>query len=91
MSFLRRLFGGGGEEPASEPAAGTVEDPAADEDAERASDQAVLRADDERLDEFRRRQLRYAKWAWRPPAQGGTRRADDTDSGDDGEPRAGEG
>lgn len=38
---------------------------------------AILAAEQERLDEFRLRQLRWARYAWRPPAQGGTRRADD--------------
>jgi hypothetical protein len=75
VSFLRRLLGGGGEPAEPEPAG----DPVDDEAAERAADLAVLRAEDERMDEFRRRQLRYARWSWQPPAQGGTRRADDGD------------
>jgi hypothetical protein len=36
------------------------------------------------LDDLARRQLRYADYAWEPPAQGGERRADDTDKGTGG-------
>ena len=72
MSFLRRLFGGREEPATAEPVVDAADDEAAD--------RAVLRAEDERMDDFRRRQLRYAKWAWQPPAQGGSRRADDAES-----------
>jgi hypothetical protein len=34
-------------------------------------------SENERLDDLRRRQLKYADKAWTPPAQGGERRADD--------------
>ena len=75
MSFLRRLLGGGGEGLADR-----AQEDAPDAPDDEAADREVLRAEDERLDEFRRRQLRYAKWSWRPPAQGGTRRADDAEA-----------
>jgi hypothetical protein len=39
----------------------------------------VLREDQARFDELAQRQLRYAEYAWQPPAQGGERRADDAD------------
>ena len=37
----------------------------------------MLRSEQERLDELAQRQLRYADYAWQPPAKGGERRADD--------------
>jgi hypothetical protein len=74
MNFLRRLVGGGDDRPAETDAA---DDPAELEAWEREQTASLLRAEQERLDELRQRQLRYAKYAWRPPAQGGTRRADD--------------
>ena len=75
MGFLRRLLGRQEAPPESEPP-----DPAALESEERARDLALLREDQERFDELARRQLRYADYAWEPPAQGGERRADDTDA-----------
>jgi hypothetical protein len=47
---------------------------------ERQHELDVLRSEQERLDELTIRQLRYAKYAWQPPAQGGERRADDHDA-----------
>ena len=46
---------------------------------EREHELDVLRAEQERLDDLAQRQLRYASYAWQPPAQGGERRADDGD------------
>jgi hypothetical protein len=83
VSFLRRILGGGGR---TEPdgaaaddatAAPTASDLEADE---RAHELDVLRAEQDRLDDLRRRQLRYADRAWTPPAQGGERRAEDSDT-----------
>ena len=74
MGFLRRLFGGEAhsDAPAAAPPVG------ADLDAEeRAYELELLRSEQERLDDLAQRQLRYAKYAWQPPAQGGDRRADD--------------
>ncbi len=77
MSFLKRLFGTGGELP-PEPAAAS--DPAAALDEENARDRELLREEARRLDDdLIQRQLRYADRAWTPPAQGGTRRADDAE------------
>ena len=76
MGFLRRLLGGG--ETAS-PAQAEPVDPAEVEAEERAHELEVLREEQERLDDLARRQLRYADYAWTPPAQGGERRADDGD------------
>jgi hypothetical protein len=93
MGFLKRLLGGGsGEsgraigkagresgEDAPEPAAtsGAAAGSGLDE-IER--DRELLRAEAMRLDnDLIQRQLRYASRSWTPPAQGGTRRADDGD------------
>jgi hypothetical protein len=45
--------------------------------AERAHELDLARAEQDRLDDLSRRQLRYADYAWQPPKQGGERRADD--------------
>jgi hypothetical protein len=75
MGFLKRLFGGGnGETSAHAPV-----DPAEAEAAERQHELEVLREEQGRMDELTRRQLRYSDYSWTPPAQGGERRADDTD------------
>jgi hypothetical protein len=81
MAFLRRLFGGGEptDEPTDEPAATAPVDSAELDAAERERELEVLRAEQERLDELTQRQLRYEKYAWKPPAQGGERRAEDKD------------
>ena len=80
MSFLRRLFRGDddkdgpdGASPAGGPPASDAEIQAAEQEHER----EILRAEAERLDDLRQRQLRYQQHAWTPPAQGGERRADD--------------
>jgi len=81
MSFLRRLLGGPSN--ASEAAAvegddSTAGDTVADE---QARDRELLLEDARRLDDdLIQRQLRYADRSWTPPAQGGTRRADDEDA-----------
>ena len=78
MGFLRRLLGGG-ETQTDEHEAGSIDQ--ADLDAaEREHEVEMLRADQERIDELTQRQLRYAKYAWEPPAQGGEKRAEDNDS-----------
>jgi hypothetical protein len=87
MAFLRRLLGGGTtDEPDAEPPAS----PAEIEAAERAHELEVLQAEQERLDELSQRQLRYARFAWQPPAQGGDRRADDPDASDSGADASGD-
>lgn len=75
MSFLRRIFGGGSDEPSGSPAA-SAEEIAADE---RAYELEIAREEARRLDDLQQRQLRYADRVWTPPAQGGDRRADDAD------------
>jgi hypothetical protein len=84
MSFLKRLFGTEGSTPHE---ATTPVDPAAAQDEENARDRELMREEAERLDnDLIQRQLRYADRAWTPPAQGGTRRADDAegDGADEG-------
>jgi hypothetical protein len=91
MGFIRRLLGDG---PSSDRApdppteAADPADPAdpagpaspADLDAaERAYELDVLQEEQARLDELAQRQLKYERYAWQPPAQGGDRRADDAD------------
>ncbi len=79
MGFLRRLLGG--EAPGDRPA----EDPTPPVDAretdaqEAAYELEILREEQKRLSELVRRQMRYADYAWTPPAQGGEKRADDED------------
>jgi hypothetical protein len=79
MGFLRRLLGGESSSPPDETQ--PPEDAASAEADERARDLELLREEQDRLDDLARRQLRYADYAWEPPAQGGERRADDTDKG----------
>jgi hypothetical protein len=78
MGFLRRLLGGAGTRTDEREAASI--DPAELDAAEREHELEMLRADQERLDELTQRQLRYAKYAWEPPALGGEKRAEDNDS-----------
>jgi hypothetical protein len=88
MGFLRRLFGGGdapgpGESSRDDEDDGEPEtaEPEVDPDAsEREHELDLMRGEQARLDELTQRQLRYARFAWQPPAQGGERRADDEDS-----------
>jgi len=80
MSIFRRLLGRTGDDvPASAPF-----DPADAEADERQHELDVLREEQERMDELTLRQQRYARYAWRPPAQGGERRADDGDESPEG-------
>jgi len=85
MGFIRRLLGSGRSSDAApadpvdpvDPA-----DPASPVDldaAERAYELDVLREEQARLDDLTQRQLKYARYAWQPPSQGGDRRADDAD------------
>jgi hypothetical protein len=93
MSFLRRLFGGDGPgTPASETvdardaqrqteADADAEVDADADTAERRRELDLLREEQARLDDLAQRQLRYARYAWQPPAEGGERRAEDTSDG----------
>jgi hypothetical protein len=81
MSFLRRLLGGEARSDASAtPAPDPVEGDAGADAEEFHHELDLLRGEQERLDELMQRQLRYAQYAWQPPAQGGERRADDHDT-----------
>lgn len=77
MKFLRRLVG---ENEASNAQAPAPISPADIDASEREHELDVLRGEENRLDDLAQRQLKYARYAWQPPAQGGERRADDTDS-----------
>ena len=74
MSFLRRLLGRGPGDPST---TSDAVQPGLPAPSEEERDRALLREEAARLDELQQRQLRYAEYAWRPPAQGGVRRADD--------------
>jgi hypothetical protein len=75
MGFLRRLLGGDNA-PSNEPEPEPL-NPAELQADEREHELDLLRGEEQRLDELTQRQLRYAHYAWQPPAQGGERRADD--------------
>lgn len=79
MGFFKRLLGGEPAEPAGDDDAAGV-DAATVEAAEREHELDVLRAEQASFDELTERQLRFAQYAWQPPAQGGDRRADDSDA-----------
>ncbi len=85
--MLRRLFGRGGpagselESGAAVRLADAADQPS-DDEIERAHELDVLRADEARLDDLQRRQLKYADRAWTPPPQGGPRRAGDEERAD---------
>ena len=81
MSFLRRVFGGGASRAVGDSAAAGPAGPALDDVDDDARDRALRAEDARRLsNELLARQLRYADRSWTPPAQGGPRRADDTES-----------
>jgi hypothetical protein len=86
MAFLRRWFPGrardhGGTAGGTAVPKGPTDSGSTPEPDERDRERELLRAEAERLDELQQRQLRYADRAWTPPAQGGERRADDEDPG----------
>ena len=82
MGFLKRLFGGGESDSNAREAAAPA-DPADIDAAERAYELELARSEQDRLDDLKQRQLRYADYAWEPPKQGGERRADDEEAGAD--------
>jgi hypothetical protein len=92
MGLLRRLFGGGeggrdgrvaegvgadGEGGTARATVTEAADPIALDEEERAHELELSRQEAARLDDLQQRQLRYADYAWTPPAQGGDQRADD--------------
>ena len=80
MGFLRRVFGGGSsaDEDQTREADAPIDRAELDSD-ERARELELARFDQDRLDDLVRRQQRYADRSWTPPAQGGDRRAEDSD------------
>lgn len=83
MGFLRRLLGGDRPKDTEPTEASPPLDDAEIEAAEKAYELQLLRDDQDRMTDLTRRQLRYADHAWTPPAQGGERRADAQDDGDE--------
>ena len=84
MGFLKRLFGGSteaGQDESATPASPTT--PAELDAEERAHELELAHSEQDRLSDLQQRQLKYAEYAWEPPAQGGTRRADDEDAAKD--------
>ena len=91
MDFLRRRLRGSAT-PAAAPPVPNAEDAQAGPGNERLAAQVdpdaqerdyeldLLREEQDRLDALQQRQLRYANYAWEPPAQGGERRADDDEA-----------
>lgn len=78
MGFLRRLLGGGEGREASPDREADGPDAATDD---AAYERELLLDEARRLDDdLIQRQLRFADRSWTPPAQGGTRRADDEDA-----------
>lgn len=79
MGFLKRLLGGTSDSAKDEPVgpSATLSDVEADE---RAHELDLARSEQDRLTDLQQRQLKYSEYAWTPPAQGGTRRADDEDA-----------
>ncbi len=82
MGFLKRLFGGTSE-PGLDISPAAPQTPAELEAEERARELDLARGEQDRLSDLQQRQLRYAEYAWEPPPQGGTRRADDEDPAKD--------
>ena len=80
MGFLRRLLG---TDRPNEPAVAPPVDQTEIDAEERARDLELLREEHARMDELTQRQLRYAAYAWQPPAEGGERRSGDEDPGTD--------
>jgi hypothetical protein len=79
MGFLKRLFGGSSETSPDEPPAAPPT-PAEIDAEERAHELELARGEQDRLSDLQQRQLKYEEYAWEPPPQGGTRRADDEDA-----------
>lgn len=77
MGFLRRLLGG--EAPKADVESTPPIDDAELDAAEKAYEIELLREEQDRMSDLARRQLRYADYAWKPPGQGGERRAADAD------------
>lgn len=84
MSFLRRILGGGAKDGPDGQDARPAPTAAELLEEDQARDRELMRAEAERTsDELIQRQMRYADRAWTPPAQGGERRSDDSESDDD--------
>lgn len=74
MSFFRRWLGGEAAPAGGSPDEAPRRDGASAEVGADVDDEMI---DEPPTDELIARQVRYARYAWTPPAQGGERRADD--------------
>jgi hypothetical protein len=88
VSFLRRFLRGApssdDDAPTADGAGSAPTSDAATDAADEARDLDVLRAEQARLDDLAQRQLRYARYAWAPPTQGGERRSGDEPDASEG-------
>jgi len=87
MGFLRRLFGGRESQEGADETAASGSPPLTQQqldEEERRYELDLARFEQERLDDLRQRQLRYADRAWTPDAQGGPERSDDAERDRDG-------
>jgi len=75
MGFLRRLLGGSEPDGAQAGPARTGPSAGEPDEDERRYEFELMAAEAARLDDFLRRQERYADRSWVPPAQGTGRRA----------------
>jgi hypothetical protein len=82
MGFLRRLLGGDRPKDREQAEPSPPLDDAEIDAAEKAYELELLRDDQDRMSDLTRRQLRFADYAWTPPAQGGERRANPHDEGE---------
>lgn len=86
MKAFRRLLGGAAEPDgedttaAPSPTSTAATGSASPDDEERQYELELGREEARRMDELQQRQLRYTKYSWTPPAQGGERRADDEEA-----------
>ena len=94
MRFLRRSRDGEASPPGERDAPGTEEPEAPGAEPELDAEELdrelnLLREEQRRVGELGQRQQRYARFAWQPPAEGGTRRADNPDDGSAGSGKSG--
>src|SRR2546430_14396495 len=94
MRFLRRSRDGEASPPGERDAPQTHEPEVSEADPELDAEELdrelnLLREEQRRVGELGQRQQRYARFAWPPPAEGGTRRAGDPDSGSAGSGKGG--
>jgi hypothetical protein len=80
MGFLRRFLGGDRAPDVDGADRDGASEPSDPDEEERAHELELARFEQARSDDLIRRQQRYADRSWTPPAQGGERRAEDSDA-----------